>query len=58
MKYNSIDILMQEVPDEISLAYEITGCPNMCKKCHSPELRDSTLGIELTSDLILKHSKK
>lgn len=26
---------MQEVPDEISLAFNITGCPHHCPGCHS-----------------------
>lgn len=38
MKYYNYDIVFQEVPDEVSLAINITNCPNRCKGCHSPHL--------------------
>jgi anaerobic ribonucleoside-triphosphate reductase activating protein len=38
MKFASYDIVFQEVPDEVSLALNITGCPLRCKGCHSPHL--------------------
>ena len=38
MKYSSFDIVFQEVPDEITLALNITRCPNHCRGCHSPWL--------------------
>lgn len=38
MKFASYDIVFQEVPDEVSLALNITGCPLHCKGCHSPHL--------------------
>ena len=31
-------IVFQEVPDEISLAIEITGCAHACEGCHSKHL--------------------
>ena len=34
----SYDIVCQEIPDEISLAVNISGCPNRCPGCHSPWL--------------------
>lgn len=40
MKFASYDIVFQEVPDEVSLALNITGCPLHCKGCHSPHLWD------------------
>lgn len=47
LKYLTYSVVFQEVPDEISLALEITNCPHHCKNCHSPYLRDN-IGIELT----------
>lgn len=53
MKYWQYTIAFQEVPDEISLAFEITGCKNNCEGCHSPHLQSDT-GQELTFDLFKK----
>ena len=53
LKYISTDIVFQEVPDEISLAISITGCPNHCPDCHSKYLWEDT-GIELTEEEIDK----
>jgi anaerobic ribonucleoside-triphosphate reductase activating protein len=50
MKYYQYTIVFQEVPDEVTLAFEITNCPHKCPGCHSPHLIDD-IGIELT----LKH---
>ena len=38
LKCYSYDIVCQEIPDEISLAVNISGCPNRCLGCHSPWL--------------------
>lgn len=38
LKYYNYDIVFQEVPDEVSLAINITNCPNHCEDCHSPHL--------------------
>ena len=46
LKYISTDIVFQEVPNEISLAISITGCPNHCPDCHSKYLWEDT-GEEL-----------
>lgn len=50
MKYLRVGIAFQEIPDEISLAFEITNCPYSCKGCHSPELQQD-IGTELTLEL-------
>ena len=59
MKYFSSKLVFKEVPSEISLAIEITGCPLRCKGCHSPHLRNHKLGTELTNQefirLLLKY---
>lgn len=39
MKFQSYDIVFQEVPNEVSLAINISSCPNRCKGCHSPHLQ-------------------
>jgi len=52
MKVLYIDVVMQEVPDEVSLALSITGCPNRCEGCHTPELRNPSLGDEFTDKIL------
>lgn len=47
------DILFQEVPNEISLAFYVCGCPLQCKGCHSPELWTESTGQPLTTQLYL-----
>lgn len=39
MKYLTEQIVFQEIPSEISLAFEITNCPRSCRGCHTPELQ-------------------
>lgn len=39
MKSVSEMICFQEIPDEISLSFSISNCPNNCEGCHSPHLR-------------------
>lgn len=38
LKYLGHSIVFQEVPNEISLAINISGCPYKCKGCHSSYL--------------------
>lgn len=38
LKYLGYSVVFQEVPDEISLAINISGCPVKCKDCHSKYL--------------------
>lgn len=52
MNYISRDIVLLEVPGEISLGYSITGCIMRCKGCHSPDLWSAKNGIPLTDDII------
>ena len=40
MKSASHAICFQEIPDEISLSFAISNCPNNCEGCHSPWLRE------------------
>lgn len=47
LKYYNHDIVFQEYPDEVTLAINLTLCPNRCEGCHSAFLR-SDIGEELT----------
>ena len=51
LKCYSYDIVCQEIPDEISLAVNISGCPNRCPGCHSPWLWENE-GQEMTEELL------
>jgi len=42
LKFVSYDIVFQEVPGEVTLAVNISNCPNRCKGCHSPHLMEDT----------------
>lgn len=48
MRYLTKQITFQEVPNEISLSFLVTGCPMKCEGCHSAEARDWTLWKTLT----------
>ncbi len=51
MKFASYDIVFQEIPGEVTLALNLSGCPNHCKGCHSPHLQEDT-GEELTESVL------
>ena len=40
IRYYNFDIVFAEIPDEVTLAINITGCPYRCEGCHSPHLRE------------------
>lgn len=40
LKYVGYDIVFQEIPDEVTLAVNLSLCPNHCEGCHSPYLAD------------------
>jgi anaerobic ribonucleoside-triphosphate reductase activating protein len=42
LRFANYDIVFQEIPGEVTLAINITACPNRCKGCHSPHLWDDT----------------
>ena len=58
MRYSSSQIVFQEIPTEISLAYQITGCPLKCAGCHSSDLWSSFSGQELTLESLDKDLEK
>ena len=51
LKVASFEIVFQEVPGEVTLALNISGCPNRCPGCHSPHLWEDT-GEPLTEELL------
>lgn len=51
MRIYKYDIVFQEVPDHISLAFYVCGCPVHCPGCHSPELWTETTGYPLSAEL-------
>lgn len=58
LKYHSSYIGFREIPDEISLCINISNCPNNCKGCHSPWLKEDVgkdLNIESLNTLINKN---
>ena len=42
LKYVDTKIVFQEIPDEVTLAINISNCPCHCKNCHSPYLAEDT----------------
>ena len=52
LKYVNFDIVFQEIPDEVTLAINISNCPNGCQGCHSPFLQKDT-GEPLTEEFLI-----
>jgi len=42
LKYVDTDIVFQEIPDEVTLAVNLSGCPCRCPGCHSKHLWGDT----------------
>ena len=51
LKYVDTDIVFQEIPDEVTLAVNLSGCPCRCPGCHSTHLW-ADIGSPLTPDTI------
>ena len=51
LKCYSYDIVCQEIPDEITLAVNISCCPNRCPGCHSPWLWEDE-GEAMTEEML------
>jgi anaerobic ribonucleoside-triphosphate reductase activating protein len=47
MRYTSVQITFQEIPDEISLCLLVSGCPLRCPGCHSADSWNGTKGESL-----------
>ena len=52
IKYLNHDIVFQEFPDEVTLAINLSLCPNGCPGCHSAYLQGD-VGEELTAERLL-----
>lgn len=50
MRYHKYSVTFNEIPQEISLVFSITGCGGTCIGCHSPFLHDPTNGHYLSFD--------
>lgn len=60
MKFADYDIVFQEIPGEVSLAINISHCPNHCPGCHSAYLMDDVgevLNETSLSSLLSKYGK-
>ena len=58
MKVASFDIVFQEIPGEVTLALNLSGCPCHCPGCHSPHLWEDIgepLNAELLDGLIARY---
>ena len=51
LRLASYDIVFQEIPGEVTLALNLSGCPNLCTGCHSPHLRGD-IGEPLDDELL------
>ena len=51
LKYVNTGIVFQEIPDEVTLAINISNCPCHCPGCHSHYLWDD-IGLPLNTDAI------
>ena len=51
LRYVDVKEVFAEIPDEITLAISISGCPIHCKGCHSQYLWED-VGEELTKDAL------
>lgn len=51
LKCYNYDIVCQEIPDEITLAVNISCCPNRCPGCHSPWLWEDS-GTPMTREML------
>ena len=52
LKYVNHDIVFQEFPDEVTLAINLSLCPNFCVGCHSPQLCGD-IGEKLTEERLI-----
>lgn len=51
LRYASYDIVFQEIPGQVTLAVNLSCCPNRCPNCHSPYLQQQT-GEVLDTDAL------
>lgn len=51
-------VVMQEVPGEISLAFTVLGCPHRCRGCHSVETWHNGWGDALSCERLAAYIKR
>lgn len=51
LKYKGYTVAFQEVPNEISLVINVSGCPHHCVNCHSQYLWDNDGAMPLYDNL-------
>lgn len=49
LRFTAEQVVWQEVPGEVSLAYSISGCQLRCPGCHSSDSWDAERGVPLTA---------
>ena len=52
LKYVNTDVVFQEIPDEVTLAINISNCPCHCPGCHSRYLWED-IGLSLERVLLV-----
>lgn len=57
LKYTESEVVFKEVPDEITLAINISNCPCKCPGCHSKHLWED-IGYELNKESLDNLIKK
>lgn len=53
LKFVDTKVVFQEIPDEVTLAINISNCPNNCEGCHSAYLADD-IGTELSDSIVIR----
>lgn len=53
LKYTTTQVTFREIPDEVTLCINISGCPIHCPDCHSKELWQD-IGEDLTRSTLLR----
>lgn len=51
LRYTETKVVFSEIPDEITLAINISGCPCACEGCHSSYLAEN-IGDKLSEDTL------
>ncbi len=58
LKFTDTKIVFQEIPDQITLAINISGCPCACEGCHSSYLAEDVgedLSVEALGELLKRN---
>jgi len=55
MRYKDINVVLQEIPNEITLCFTITGCNVRCDGCHSPYLWKEGTGEKLSDSFLTEN---